>query len=112
MRYSSGCIPMEQTAAPRGRTLSAAGVLGPVLDLSDPGGDVAQPDVAIDPNGNAAFVWARPNAQTRRLSKGVLGAIHDVSDPGLGGVGTPQVGFDGGGNAVFAWSDASLVIKA
>jgi hypothetical protein len=96
----------------QGRTLSAAGVLGSVLNLSDAGQDASDSEVAIDDSGNALFTWARPNAQARTLSAaGILGPVRGVSD--VFGVDTPQVAFDAGGNAVFAWTEAgTFLVKA
>lgn len=39
------------------RARSSTGVLGPVQNLSAAGGDVYIPQVAVDPMGNAVFVW-------------------------------------------------------
>ena len=30
------------------------------VDISGPGQDASAPQVAVDPNGNAVFVWQRP----------------------------------------------------
>jgi hypothetical protein len=39
------------------RTLSATGILSPVQTLSAAGKDALNPQLAIDPAGNATFVW-------------------------------------------------------
>src|SRR3954447_17341371 len=70
------------------RTRSAAGGLGPVMDLSD-NNTFYIPRVAVDPSGNAVFIWVHSDgtnrrAQARRLSAaGVLGKVMDLSDPGV-----------------------------
>jgi hypothetical protein len=47
-----------------GRTRSAAGVLGTIQVLSDAGQGASEPAIAVDPNGNAAAVWSRPDGTT------------------------------------------------
>jgi hypothetical protein len=90
------------------RTLSPAGVLGPIRALSAAGGDAYPGDVAVDPAGNATFAWYRYNGseyviQTRALSAaGVLSLDQTISDPGEFAYG-PEVGVDAAGNAVFTW---------
>jgi hypothetical protein len=83
------------------RRVDAAGNSGPVLDLSDPGDDAENPQVAVDGAGNATVVWsADAVAQARRIAaNGTLGAILDLSDEGD----EPDVAVAPGGVAVAAW---------
>jgi hypothetical protein len=102
----------ETAGRPRAqaRTLSARGVLGPVLDLADPGVDsfAAQAGVAAD--GRAVLTWGvfdlalqRGRVQARTLSrKGVLGSVADVSDPARD-AGAQTVAVDDAGNAIIGW---------
>jgi hypothetical protein len=90
------------------RTLSPAGVLSGVSTLSAAGADAYPGDVAVDPVGNATFVWYRFNGteyviQTRALSAaGVLSVDQTISDPGEFAYG-PEVAVDAAGNAAFVW---------
>jgi hypothetical protein len=96
------------------RSLSPAGVLSAIRTLSATGQDAYPGDVAVDPAGNATFVWYRFNGteyviQTRAVSAaGVPSAPLTISDPGEFAY-EPKVGVDAAGNAVFAWyrSDGS-----
>jgi hypothetical protein len=101
----------------QGRARSASGALGQILNLSAPGQTAADPQVAVDPAGNAIFTWTRfdgssPNppfccyrVQARKRSaSGALGQILDLSAAGQNAGGGPQVALDGVGNAMFAWS--------
>ena len=90
----------------RGRT--AAGVLGPVQNLSRPGQDAILPQVAIEPSGDAVFTWRRSDgtnlrAQARtRTSTGALGAVQNLSPAGQN-ASLPHVGVTPTGRSVFAW---------
>jgi hypothetical protein len=98
------------------RARTAAGALSATQTLSDPGRNADAPKVAVDQNGNAAFVWAGydgttgcggvpgcQRAQARvRSAAGALSAVQTLSAAGQH-VLLPQVGVDQGGNAVFAW---------
>jgi hypothetical protein len=97
------------------RARSAAGVLSGLQTLSDPGQNASDLQVAVDPNGNAVFVWRRFDGTDptngccfriearARSAAGTLSAIDTLSDPGQN-ASSPQVTVDGGGNAVFAWA--------
>jgi hypothetical protein len=98
------------------RARSAAGDLSAIQTLSDPGKQAFYPEVAVDPSGNAVFVWQRPDTttdcggsgcwriQTRaRSAAGALSATQTLSDPGQDAL-IPQVAVDQGGDAVFVWS--------
>lgn len=69
------------------RRVTAAGGLEDVQDLSVVGEDATDPQVAVDPAGNATVVWNRPDGsgytiQGRRIdSTGALGPIEDLSGP-------------------------------
>jgi hypothetical protein len=104
------------------RSLSASGTLSSIQNLSPSGKDGSRPHVAVDPNGNAVFVWNSSDkttncsgggpcssAQARtRTAAGVLSAIQTLSSGGGQAAQDavfqlPQVGVDAGGNAIFVW---------
>lgn len=74
----------------QGRALSAAEVLGPILDLTeDSPHRICQPWVTMDADGNALFAWAQAvddqyyQVQARPLSPdGTLGPVTNLSKPG------------------------------
>jgi hypothetical protein len=79
------------------------------VTLSAPGGDAVYPQVAVDQNANAVFVWRRAAAgccsriQARaRTAAGALSPIQGIS-PLYHDASAPQVAVDQSGNAVFAW---------
>ncbi|WP_028062460.1 hypothetical protein [Solirubrobacter soli] len=90
------------------RTLSAAGAVGPIITLSAGGQDAIQPRVAMDANGDAAFIWTRGvlgsrRVQARSLSPaGVLSAVRTLSLVGQEAY-PGDVAVDPAGNATFAW---------
>lgn len=98
------------------RTVSSAGVLGPVLDLSVGAGN-ADIDVhaAIDSLGNTVFVWNRitpgdPGIIMRRLSAtGTLGPASEITFGIPGGFSDPQVATDSNGDTVFTWNNGGRV---
>jgi hypothetical protein len=89
-----------------------AGVLSEGRTLSAGGKRAEAPDVAVDPEGNAVFVWRRFDGanwrvQARALSAtGVLSPVQTLSQRGedVQGDQEPQVAVDADGDAVFAWS--------
>jgi hypothetical protein len=97
------------------RRRSAAGALSAIQTLSAAGQNAEEPQVAVDPNGNAVFVWERFDGSNpagnccfliqtrRRASTGTLSAIQTLSTTGQSGF-SPQVGIDTNGNAVYAWT--------
>jgi hypothetical protein len=102
------------------RVRSAAGVLSPVQTLSAPGQPAVSPQVAVDPNGNAVFVWERYDGTTNcqgdpclriqavaRSATGALSAVQTLSAVGSHAVG-PDVGVDQNGNAVFGWRNSTV----
>jgi uncharacterized protein YheU (UPF0270 family) len=105
----AGCIRIEA------RARSAAGELSAIQILSPAGKDAFNPQVAVDQDGDAAFVWERYDARTgcggfacyhvqarARSAAGSVGAIQTLSAPAESAF-FPQVGVDQGGDAVFVW---------
>jgi hypothetical protein len=101
------------------RARSAAGTLSSVQTLSASGQDAGAPEVAVDSDGDAVFVWLRPDGtmqcevgsfqtgcyrvQTRaRSAGGVLSAVQTLSAGGEH-AGYAHVTGDSNGNAVFVW---------
>ena len=90
------------------RSRSAAGVLGPIQTLSAAGRHSYLPQVAVDANGNAVFVWQRSDGtnlriQTRaRSAAGTLSGTQTISAAGQSAE-YPQLAVDASGNAVFVW---------
>jgi hypothetical protein len=88
-------------------TLAGAAWTTPV-NLSASGQPASQPQVAVDPDGDAVFTWRRfdganNRVQTRaRSAAGSLSSVQTLSDPGQNAT-FPQVAVDADGNAVFAW---------
>lgn len=87
------------------------------VDLSTAGQDALEPQVAVDPNGDEAAVWARTNgsnyviqATTRALGGGWLAPV-DLSLPG-GEAFQPEVAIDPDGDATAVWrrSDGTKTI--
>jgi hypothetical protein len=96
------------------RSLSAAGVLGPVVDISA-GGErllVPSPQVRVAADGRAVVAWTRGiesyRVRARRLSAaGTPGPIIDVSAAGSGQPEPqPRVAVDSGANAILTWTQA------
>ena len=96
------------------RTMTINGSLGPLLDLSNPATRAAEPQVAVDDDGDATFTWLRfdgirDRVETRRMNAaGALQAPATVSN--TRSAQTPQVATDADGDSVFAWEtfDASV----
>jgi hypothetical protein len=91
------------------RVRSANGALSAPQTLSGPG--ATQPQVALDSNGNATFVWTRPPTQSTadyqietrtRSASGVLGPVQTLSAPGDAAF-APQVAVNRYGGAAFVW---------
>jgi hypothetical protein len=101
----------------QGRTLSAAGVLGPILKLSDISSDFDLPQLAVDSAGDTVFIWSRGvdnvrRAEARALSPaGVLGPVMAVSIDADGNAFRPQIGISAAGTAVLAWQVFGRRIK-
>jgi hypothetical protein len=83
----------------------AAPWFGPVQNLSSPGEDAHRPQVAVDGQGDATFVWdvGGGTVQTRELTAaGVLGAL--VTLPGRSdGLPRPRVATNERGDTAIAW---------
>jgi hypothetical protein len=98
----------------RVRTRSAGGVLGSTQTLSASGASARDPDIAVDPNGNAVVVWQRSDGthyriQSRvRSATGTLSPIQTLSDAGQHAA-YPEVGIDQGGNAVVVWQRSGVI---
>jgi hypothetical protein len=91
------------------RKRSATGALSAVQTLSNNRSDADQPQVAVDPGGDAVFTWVRRDGsgflrvQARaRSAAGALSKVQNLSDPGQD-AGSPQVAVDRDGDAVFTW---------
>jgi hypothetical protein len=93
------------------RTISAAGVLGPIQTLSDPA-QHGNPEVASDTDGDSIVVWQRLGSiQARTISPaGVLGPTATLSAGGEHAKG-PQIASaaDGGAAAVWLRSDDQVI---
>jgi len=94
------------------RSRSRVGVLGGVQTLSASGQNAANPDVAVDPDGDGLLVWDRfdgtggsccERIQARgRSAAGVLGPLELLSQPGYGSF-YPEVAVDTAGDALVVW---------
>jgi hypothetical protein len=79
------------------------------LDMSDPGQDAGEPQVAVDSAGETLVVWTRSDGANSRVqarfrdSAGAVGAVDTLSDPGQN-ASEPQVAFDSSGNAIAVWT--------
>ena len=79
------------------------------INISDPGQDGFEPDVAVDPSGNVIAVWTRSDGSffriqsASRTANGAWGAITTISDPGQS-ASNPDVAIDNTGNALVAWT--------
>lgn len=81
----------------------------PAADLSKPGQDARQPQIAFGPDGSATAVWSRHNGDEEvvqaafRPARGSFGAPVTISEPGGDAI-SPQIaiGRDGGATAVWA----------
>ena len=104
------CYPRVQA-----RTISAAGVLGPVKTLSAAGQWAIDPQIATDADGDAVAVWSRSDGSNYRLqartisAAGALGATKTLSAAGQSAFG-PQIASDADGDAVAVWSRGQLVL--
>jgi hypothetical protein len=85
------------------------GAWGPPVDLSAAGQNAEEPQVAVDPGGNAIVVWTRRSSPTdvvqssRRPAGGSWETAVPLSVPGDSAE-APQVSLDPNGNAVAVWS--------
>ncbi len=96
------------------RGQSADGVLGPVQNVSPAGGYAFEPQVAIDPGGDAVITWRLSDSSGQRVqmrarsAAGILGPVASLSGAGQDAY-NPQVAVGANGDAVFVWvrSDGS-----
>ena len=78
-------------------------------NLSAPGRDATEPQIAVDAAGNTAAVWARTNGShtiiqsTSRPAGGSWTPVFDLSAAGRNAT-EPQVAIEPGGRAVAVWS--------
>ena len=78
------------------------------IDLSAPGQDPGDPEVAVDADGDAVFTWLRSDGTDYRIqararsATGTLSAVQTLSAPGQS-ASRPQVAVDADGDAVFTW---------
>jgi hypothetical protein len=90
------------------RTLSAGGTLGAIQSISPGGQNAAEPEVAVEADGDAVFVWRRSDGVNQRIetvtrsANGTLSAVRTISDAGQN-ASDPHVGVDADGDAVFTW---------
>jgi Glycosyl hydrolase family 26 len=94
----------------QGQRLGPIGALeGAVQNLSAPGRDAAEPQLAIDPLGRATVVWDRFDGsnfvvQARRLdSSGLAAPVQNLSASGRDAA-EPQLAISLGGTATVLWS--------
>ena len=79
------------------------------VGLSGPGQDAAEPQLAVDGDGDAVFTWQRFDGTHNRIqartrsAAGVLGAVQTLSPPGEN-ASDPQVAVEADGDAVFTWT--------
>jgi pimeloyl-ACP methyl ester carboxylesterase len=104
---SYGAAPSAPTV--QVRAASASGVLGRVLDLSDPALPAFEPKLAIDDAGSAVVEWLQLDTQARKarvqsrsLRGATLAPTVDVSD-GTRDAWDASVALDDHGNATYAW---------
>jgi hypothetical protein len=93
----------------KARARSAAGVLGPIETLSEPGQRAFYPQVAIDAAGNTLTVWSRSDGTNDRIEArarsavGELGLVQRLSAAGTNARG-PDVAMHADGSAVVVWT--------
>lgn len=90
------------------RRAAATGALSPTQSLSAPEQSAETPQVAVESDGDAFFVWRRSDGSTqvaqarRRAADGTLGAVQNLSAPGVQAQ-TPRLVIDAAGNVQFVW---------
>jgi hypothetical protein len=86
-----------------GRARTAGGTLSPIQEISPAGTEAVWPDIAVDADGDAVFIWDRNGAEVRaRSAAGALGAIRTLSPAGRW-VYRPQVAVNASGDAAATW---------
>jgi hypothetical protein len=100
--FAVALVAFPSTAFGTPQFLSAANV-------SDPGQDGFEPQVAVDGSGNAVAVWTRSDGtnfriqSSNRTPNGAWSVPQTVSDPGQA-ASTPKLAIDSAGNALTAWT--------
>ena len=90
-----------------GASRAAGGAWSAPVSLSSPQHDAWDPQVAVDPAGNATAIWSRADGgrvieAARRPADGEWSEPVDLSTPGEAW--NPQIAIDPAGNATAAWS--------
>jgi hypothetical protein len=87
---------------------SATGLLTAVQTISRSGQDARNPQVAVDPDGDAVITWQRFDGTNRRIqavarsATGALSAVQDISKGGRDAF-EPQVAVDVDNDAAITW---------
>ena len=94
---------------------------GAPMDLSAPGHDAANPEVAITPDGTTTVVWSRPDgtnnvvqAAVRAPGEAAFGAPLDLSAPGHDAA-NPEIAAASDGTAIAVWqydTGTSIIVQA
>jgi hypothetical protein len=90
------------------RARSASGVLSPIQNLSAAGQNAFDPQLAVDTDGDAVFIWRRFDGTNQRIqararsAAGTLGPVQNLSAAGQNAF-NPQMAVDADGDAVFTW---------
>jgi hypothetical protein len=107
---TTDCIFEEDTQDPypclrvQVRARSAAGTLTATQTLTPGGQNAFSPQLGVDQDGDAVFVWLENGVKTRaRSAAGALSVVKTLAQPPIRGV-SPQVAVDRDGNAVFVWA--------
>jgi hypothetical protein len=88
---------------------SAAPTFLTPLDMSDPGQDAAEPEVAVSNTGATLVAWVREDGSNFRIqaryrdSAGNLGPVDTISAAGQD-ASQPDIAFDSSGNAIAVWT--------
>jgi hypothetical protein len=94
----------------KGRTLSPANVLGPILQMSRRNRSSFDPQAGINGRGDAHYTWNEWTAgiKTRRLSaEGLVEPTIDLSGTAL----SPKIAVTDEGRAVFVWESLKRAIE-
>jgi hypothetical protein len=82
------------------------------INISDPGRDAFEPEVAVAPGGTVIAVWTRSDGTNFRIQAaertptGNWSVPQTVSDPGISASG-PAIAVDSSGNALAVWTQAN-----
>jgi hypothetical protein len=89
-------------------TRTATGPWATPITISDAGQSASQPDVAVDPSGNALVTWSRGDGTNIRIQAtfrpagGSFSSPVTISDPGFDAT-KPETDFDNSGKALITW---------